>query len=72
MVSNPIIMPAEFSQDWEHGEKSSLVSIRTHKLHLSVSGQDCKPSEPIVILMHGLGASLFEWNILQWLINPFA
>jgi pimeloyl-ACP methyl ester carboxylesterase len=65
-------MATEFIQDWEHGEKSGLVSIGSHKLHLSVSGPDRKPGEPIVILMQGLGASLYEWTIVKRLVSGFA
>lgn len=61
----------ESTQNWEHGEKSAFVSIGTHKLHLSVSGPDRKPGEPIVILMQGLGASLHEWAIVKRLVSSF-
>jgi hypothetical protein len=64
-------MEAEPIHDWEHGEKSGMVSIGTHKLYLSVSDQDRKPGEPIVVLMQGLGASLAEWSIVKRLVGSF-
>jgi pimeloyl-ACP methyl ester carboxylesterase len=68
----PTTMETETIQDWEHGEKPGLVSIGSYKLHLSVSGPDRKPNEPIVILMQGLGASLYEWTIVKQLLSHFA
>ena len=65
-------MATEASQDWEHGEKTGLVSIGTHKLYLSVSGPDRKPGEPVVVLMQGLGASLHEWVMVKDRVSKFA
>ncbi|KAN0114564.1 alpha/beta-hydrolase [Hyaloscypha variabilis] len=65
-------MSTESTQDWEHGEKSGLVSIGTHKLYLEVSGPDRKPGEPIVVLMQGLGASLKEWTVVKNQVSKFS
>lgn len=60
------------SQDREKGEKSSLVSIGTHKLYVSVAGPDRKKDEPVIVLMQGLGATIAEWVALRRLVTPFA
>ncbi|KAE9379584.1 alpha/beta-hydrolase [Stipitochalara longipes BDJ] len=65
-------MATESKQDWDHGEKTGFVSIGTHRLHLSVSGPDRRPGEPVVILMQGLGASLYEWTIVKQLVSKFS
>ena len=71
-LPNPTTMSTESTQDWEHGEKSGLVSIGTHKLYLEVSGPDRKPGEPIVVLMQGLGASLKEWTVVKNQVSKFS
>lgn len=58
--------------DWNTGDKSSMVSIETHKLYLSASGRDRQPGEPIVLLMQGMGSTISEWVAVKRLITPFA
>lgn len=58
--------------DWDKGEKDGLISIGPHKLHLSVSGPDRKPGEPVVILMTGVGSTFDEWVAVRKLVLPFA
>jgi pimeloyl-ACP methyl ester carboxylesterase len=65
-------MATKSTQDWEHGEKSGFISIGSHNLHLSVSGPDRKPGEPAVLLIQGLGASLYEWTIVRQLVFKFS
>jgi hypothetical protein len=58
--------------DWDIGDKSSMVSIGTHKLYLSASGPDRKFGEPIIVLMQGLGSTIDEWVAVRRLVLPFA
>ncbi|OBT73529.1 hypothetical protein VF21_07236 [Pseudogymnoascus sp. 05NY08] len=65
-------MAQESIQDWNRGEKSGLVSIGSHSLHMAVSGPDRHEGEPIVVLMTGLGSTSDEWVAVRRLIEPFS
>lgn len=58
--------------DWDTGDKSAMVSIGSHKLYLSASGQDRKPGEPVVLLMQGMTSTINEWVLVKRLVCPFA
>jgi pimeloyl-ACP methyl ester carboxylesterase len=58
--------------DWDDGEKASMVSIGSHKLHLSAAGPNRKPGEPVIVLMQGLGSTIDEWVAVRRLVLPFA
>ncbi|KAJ3111429.1 hypothetical protein HK100_002691 [Physocladia obscura] len=60
------------SQDWNTGNHSSLISIGTHGLYISASGQDRKPGEPIVLLMQGMGSTIDEWIKVKRSVEQFA
>lgn len=58
--------------DWNTGDKSAMVSIGSHKLYLSASGQDRKPGQPIILLMQGMASTIDEWVLVKRLVSPFA
>jgi len=59
-------MAPEKIQDWNVGDKAGLISIGTHRLHLSVSGPERKAGEPIVIVIVGCGASIWGKSSLNF------
>ncbi|KAL7927021.1 Alpha/Beta hydrolase protein [Trichoderma austrokoningii] len=58
--------------DWNTGDKSAMVSIGSHKLYLSASGQDRQPGQPIILLMQGMASTIDEWVLVKRLVSPFA
>ncbi|KAH6678725.1 Alpha/Beta hydrolase protein [Halenospora varia] len=65
-------MPSHHAIDWNTGTKSAMISIETHSLYLSTSGQDRKPGEPAVLLMQGMGSLIDEWVAVRRLVTRFA
>ncbi|KAH8666031.1 Alpha/Beta hydrolase protein [Tricladium varicosporioides] len=58
--------------DWNTGTKSAMISIGTHSLYLSTSGQERKSGAPAVLLMQGMGSLVDEWVVVRRLVTPFA
>lgn len=61
-------------RDWTVGDHTDLVSIPSgHKLQLSVSGPPrITPTDPVILILHGLGSSPAEWTPCVRLISAFA
>jgi pimeloyl-ACP methyl ester carboxylesterase len=56
------------SNPWENETLSSLVDIKTHKLHISTSGPARKPGSPVIIFFTGGGAPAIAYTRLQRLL----
>ncbi|KAI9811996.1 MAG: hypothetical protein M1827_004888 [Pycnora praestabilis] len=58
--------------EWETATKSGLLSVGTHRLHLSVSGPPRTPGSPIVIVEAGSGCSSHGWIAITRKVSSFA
>ena len=58
--------------DWNKGNQQGTVSIGTHRLALKVSGQDRVAGQPVVLIMHGLTGTMWEWPAAGRSISAFA
>ncbi|KAK3627551.1 hypothetical protein LTR56_019135 [Elasticomyces elasticus] len=59
-------------EEWDTAKpRSSKVSIGTHSLHVSVSGPQRQPGDPIVIVLPGLTSSIVEWSATVDHLSPY-
>lgn len=65
-------MVLRHSNPWETEDKAELVSIGTHKLHVSTSGPARRPNQPAVIFFTGGGAPAAVYIRLQRVLSASA
>jgi pimeloyl-ACP methyl ester carboxylesterase len=53
-------------------DKSELVSIGTHSLHLTTIGPPRKLNQPVIIFFLGIGDTISEWVAARRLVSSFA
>ncbi|KAH6713256.1 Alpha/Beta hydrolase protein [Leptodontidium sp. MPI-SDFR-AT-0119] len=56
--------------DWNTGNKQGLVSIGSHRLYLEVSGPDRIRTEPVVVIIQGLGSCSSAWATVIRHLRP--
>jgi len=64
-------MASTIDVDWERGESTGLVSIGSHRLCLHAQGPNRQSSDPVVIIISGLGSSITSWAAVRRLLSPF-
>jgi pimeloyl-ACP methyl ester carboxylesterase len=62
--------PPPLSNPWLTGQKSGLVSIGPHSLHLQAAGPDRKSNEPVAIIIQGLATPVSAWAAVSRLLTP--
>lgn len=69
----PSTLHKTMSNDWlTSPQKPGLVNLATHSLYLRVSGPPrTSPTQPVVIICHGLGATPYEWVAVERLLSTF-
>jgi len=57
---------------WESAlQISSLVSIKTHSIHLQAAGQPREEGMPVVIIIQGLAQTAASWAAISRLLSPY-
>ncbi|KAG4436316.1 hypothetical protein IFR05_008210 [Cadophora sp. M221] len=56
--------------DWNSGNKQGLVSIGSHRLYLEVAGPDRIRTEPVVLIIQGLGSCFSAWATVIRHLRP--